>query len=69
MTGTYEGDVSELDIRAAVRGFWQVLANNMSPAHLDHFWMYVDESKPSQAIGKASKLVRYSVEFHFTTDP
>ncbi len=41
-TSTYQGDVSEHDIHAAIRGFWKEIANFIGNARLDHFWMYVD---------------------------
>jgi len=43
MTGTYEGDVSEISIRNAARSFWTTAANFMGSAHVDHFWMYADK--------------------------
>lgn len=42
-TGTYEGDVDEAHIKRALSQFWTRLANNMTSAHLDHFWMYTDK--------------------------
>ncbi len=48
MTGTYEGNVSENDIRNALRQFWQVAANVVGSAHIDHFWMYADNSIAAQ---------------------
>ena len=41
-TATWEGDVDEGDLRRAMSRFWNTLANHTGPAHLDHFWMYVD---------------------------
>jgi hypothetical protein len=41
-TGTYEGNVSEADLRDAMRQFWNAMNNYMGAATLDHFWMYAD---------------------------
>jgi hypothetical protein len=41
-TGTYEGDVAEAALRNALAQFWNAMSNHLGPAHLDHFWMYID---------------------------
>jgi hypothetical protein len=46
-TGTYEGTrVDELDLRDALRRFWNRVGNYMGPGRVDHFWMYVDSKPP-----------------------
>jgi hypothetical protein len=40
-TATYEGDLSEAEIRNAMRRFWNI-ASGFASAHVDHFWMYAD---------------------------
>ena len=41
-TAAMESDISESDLRHAMRDFWNTLANFTGNSHLDHFWMYVD---------------------------
>ena len=48
-TGTYEGDVTETQIRKAVQSFWHTAATYQGRAHVDHFWMYADQGAPRRA--------------------
>lgn len=42
-TGSYNGDLTEADLRGMLARFWNAMANFRSRAHLDHFWMYTDQ--------------------------
>jgi hypothetical protein len=42
-TATYEGDLTEDEIRDTSRRFWNI-AHGYTPAYVDHFWMYADQS-------------------------
>jgi hypothetical protein len=46
-TATYEGDLTEDEIRDALRKFWNV-ADGYTPAYVDHFWMYADQTDAQQ---------------------
>jgi hypothetical protein len=45
-TGTYRGDITESLMRHTMQDFWRELASYTEAAHLDHFWMYVDNPVP-----------------------
>lgn len=48
-TSTYEAyAISEQGVHDALEEFWAVLANTMTTAHIDHFWMYVDRKPPAK---------------------
>lgn len=41
-TGTYEGVVTEADLRDTMRQFWNHVSSYTGRATVDHFWMYCD---------------------------
>ena len=47
-TSTYEGRIGNEDVGAAMAGFWKALDDWPHEAHLDHFWMYVDDSEEAE---------------------
>lgn len=55
-TGTYEGsNVTEADLRNALRQFWNALARYTGNAQVDHFWMYVDRKPPRRHRARLKK--------------
>jgi CRISPR-associated endonuclease Cas2 len=54
-TATYEGDVSEIQLRKTLATFWRTFVTQSGKAHLDHFWMYIDNKKRPRAKKRSAK--------------
>ena len=42
-TATFEGFLTEAELRDAMRRFWNAAHSYVGEAHIDHFWMYADK--------------------------
>jgi hypothetical protein len=42
-TATFEGYITEGEMRDLMRRFWNTANSYAGPAHIDHFWMYADK--------------------------
>jgi hypothetical protein len=42
-TATFEGFLTEAELREAMRRFWNAAHSHTGEAHIDNFWMYADK--------------------------
>ena len=53
-TATYEGFLTEDELRDAMRRFWNTAYGYAGPAHIDHFWMYADKKEAAEEEAQAA---------------